>query len=169
MGRPLFYFTTVLFQLIFWVVELLTNYGDYLEGSPIFLKKAYSELFNLNRAPLIASELLVPLVMVVCFIVLMIMKLRSNGIRFSYLFILFLATEFWMVRAFVFPDRLVRYYQMSDPEFYMHLPKSDPFLYYFIGHVVLFGLVFFIKEYSYIPQDELLANTKIKESQKFPL
>jgi uncharacterized membrane protein YhaH (DUF805 family) len=157
MGRPLFYFTTVLFQAMFWLIELLANYSDYLEGSPIFLKKPYVEMFNMNRIPLLVSELLVPLVMLVSFIALAVIKLRSTGIRYAYLLILFIAMEFWMVRAFIFPDRMLRYYQMSDPEYYQNAGQGDPFLYYFIAHVVLFALVVIVKEYSYIPEDELIA------------
>jgi hypothetical protein len=96
-------------------------------------------------------------------VVLLILKLRTRGIRFVYLPLIFVATEFWMVRAFIFPDRMLRYYQMSDPEYYMHVAPTDPFLAYFIVHAVLFVLLLLVREYDTPPADEMLENPRLPD------
>lgn len=148
MRRPLIYFLTMVALAIFWAVVLLMNYADYTEGSPIFLKPEFQKLFETNRLLLLGAELLFPLLMVAVFTTLALVKLRPRSIRSAALWAVFMATEFWMMRAFFFPDRLVRYYQLSDPEFYQHVPEGDPFVGYFIGHVGVMVLLVLVKEYS---------------------
>jgi hypothetical protein len=148
MARPLTYFLTMLGLGLFWALVLLGNYVDYAEGSPIFLKPQFAKLFETNRLLLIGAELLFPLLMTGVFATLALVKLRPRPIRTAALWSVFMGMEFWMVRAFFFPDRLVRYYQMSDPEFYQHVPEGDPFVYFFAAHVAVMGLLLLYKEYS---------------------
>jgi hypothetical protein len=148
MARPLTYFLMMVGLALFWALVLLGNYVDYAEGSPIFLKPQFTKLFEANRLLLIGAELLFPLVMTGAFVTLALVKLRPRSIRTAALWTVFWGLEFWMVRAFFFPDRLVRYYQMSDPEFYQHVPEGDPFVYFLLAHVAIMAFLALYKEYS---------------------
>lgn len=149
MTRPLFYIFALFANAAFWALHLLGNYADYTEGSPIFLKKPYEQLFIQNRFLLIGAELIFPALMLITFSALIFVKMRPRPVRLPFLFASFMAMEFWMARAFLFPDRLVRYYQLSDPDFYMHLPQSDPFLWFFLAHLIVFALLIAVREYTF--------------------
>jgi hypothetical protein len=148
MKRPLVYFLTMLALAIFWAMELLMNYADYTEGSPIFLKPDFQKLFEENRLLLLGAELLFPLMMAAVFVTLALVKLRPRPIRVAALWAVFVAMEFWMMRTFFFPDRMLRYYQMSDPEYYQDVGEGDPFVYYFVAHLVVLGVLLAVREYS---------------------
>lgn len=160
MRRPLFYILVVGASCVFWLLELLGNYGDYIEGSPIFLSKPFAKLFEINRLPLIATELLIPAGMVCVFLVLLILKFQARSIRYNVILMLFLATSFWFARTFYFPDRLVRYYQMSDPIFYSQIPEGDPFAWYLGVHLAMLIAVLLIDEYSKDWEEEEWENQK---------
>jgi hypothetical protein len=148
MIRPLIYLLTMLALAGFWAMVLLFNYVDYTEGSPIFLKPQFQQLFEANRLLLLGAELLFPLMMCATFLALALVKLRPRSIRLAALLAVFMAMEFWMMRAFFFPDRLLRYYQQSDPEYYQHVSEGDPFVIYFVGHVAVMAFLLAVKEYT---------------------
>ena len=160
MSRGVFFFVLTVACCLFWSWECVWNYLDYLGDSPIFLKPDYLRAFETNRLKLIAVELLVPFGMAVFFLILTVMHVRGAFIKWPLLLLLFLSSGYWFARTFVFPDRMVRYYQMSDPERYADRSPGEIAGYLLAVFVILWGLVFLYPE----PKDPSIPSRYLSKS-----
>jgi hypothetical protein len=150
MGRLVLYLLIILAGLFFWSSELWFNYLDYSGHSALDLSEDYQRAFLFQRNQLLLSELGFPLMMVIAFAVLLVVKLTAKSVRYSLGFMLGLSMEFWAWRTFLFKGRMANLYiqsEMQDPQ--IMLPNE--FQWFMIGFGVSLALIIFVRE---IPFDQ---------------
>ncbi|MEM0995483.1 MAG: hypothetical protein AAGN35_00320 [Bacteroidota bacterium] len=155
MQRPIFYVLSLFVHAGFWLVILLVNYTTYTSGAPEELEQQYYRLFEDNRTQLVVAELVFPVAMLVCSILLIAIKFRPSPIRLPYLLMLFMGVEFWLWRWLFFPDRMSTYYALNDQRFFA-VDHSEGHEFTLLGYGLFFLLMVGIREYT-VPENLLDA------------
>ena len=164
MGRFATYLALAIGGFVFWVMELLLNYKDYISNDPFGLEEQYQQAFIIDKTQLIFAELLFPFGMALAFLLILIFKFVARPVRLVMGFMIFLGMEFWMWRAFFFKGRIAILYlrnQENDPT--LQLP--DSFSEYMIGFAVAFAILLILKEYA-TESDPAVLDEKLKRSLK---
>ena len=159
MARLITYLLTLGASLFFWAGELWLNYLDYTGNSPLNLDERYQRSFLFARNQLLLAELGFPLMMVIAFLALLIVKFAGRQVRLALGFVLLMSTEFWAWRAYVFDGRMATIFlrnENHDPS--LQLPND--FQAYFIGFALAFLLVLILREKP-LDQDPEQLNAKL--------
>lgn len=162
MARLVTYLLTMFAGLAFWVIELLANYRDYVGHSPFDLQEQYQRTFLFQRSQLIMSELAFPVMMILVFLLLLIFKFFAKSVRITLGFMLFVCTEFWVWRSFVFSNKMGTLYLQNEAENPVLVPQND-FRIYIVGFGLLFLLVIFLREYP-LGQDQDALHARLRRS-----
>jgi hypothetical protein len=163
-ARLLTYLLTLAAGLVFWAGELWLNYLDYAGRSPLDLDERYQRTFLVTRNQLLLAELGFPLIMVIAFLGLLIVKFAARQVRIALGFVLLMSAEFWAWRSFVFDGSMSAIYlrdERHDPT--LHLPND--FKAYMIGFIVLFLLIVLLRERP-LGQDPDVLNARLQRSLK---
>lgn len=147
MARLLTYLLTPILAAAFWLVELLNNYFDYTSHDPMDLAQDYQKAFVFNYGQLLVSELFLPLILAIGFIILVLFKVTGRSIRLALGFLIMLSTEFWAYRAFYFSERMLTYHirtETKDPTIVL----PDDYKLYLYAFLAAFLLIIFLKEHS---------------------
>ncbi len=162
MARLVTYLLVMVAGLAFWVIELLANYKDYVGHTPQELKEQYQRTFVYEHNQLILAELAFPLMMVLTFLLMLIIKFFAKSVRILLGFMLVVCTEFWVWRSFVFKSKMGTIYLQNEAENPLLVPVND-FTAYWIGFALLLVLVIFLRERP-LEQDQDALHARLRRS-----